>query len=36
MRTMIGIDEGSNSILVESLGKMRGMWTATFYDGDKE
>lgn len=34
---MIEIDEGSGSIFLdERLGKIRGIWTATAYDGDKE
>lgn len=33
---MIGIDEGSNTILLDQLEEARGIWIVTAYDGDKE
>jgi hypothetical protein len=33
---VIGIDEGSGSILLDRLEEARGEWIATIYDGDKE
>ncbi len=32
----IGIDHSSGAVLLEKIDKLRGIWTATVYDGDKE